>query len=168
MQIASDLLRLHVANKNRRVRFYYLQMKSEDHKTDYLNYAPKLLARALPKAQNKNGKDLLSIVCDHRSDLKAASLQQALEPVAVEKGFVLHEQVVPSPSNFHTVGLMYADIVGYLLARIDTITTDSEFLENIPPEFFETNGKLRKLKSSTELMANVQRLKRFVVLGKKA
>lgn len=163
VELAELLLSLHVAKTNRRVQFYYAQAQSRSHRDDYLNIAPALIAKALPKPDTKGGKNLLSIVCDHRTDISVTDLTKTLEPIARSRGYVLHEQVVLASSNFHTVGLMYADLVGYLIARIDTIANDAEFLQSIPPEFFETNGKLRKLRTSQTLINNVKKLKLFKV-----
>jgi hypothetical protein len=66
-------------------------------------------------------------------------------------------------SNFNTVGLLYADIIGYLAARIDTISTDSELFEGITPEQFETNGKILKLKSSVNLISKIKNIGQYEV-----
>ena len=59
-------------------------------------------------------------------------------------------------SNFNTVGILYADIIGYLAARVDTISTDSELFEGITSKEFEKNGKIKKLKSSMILISKIK------------
>ena len=76
------------------------------------------------------------------------------------------EDIVISRSGFHTVGVLYADIVGYLYARVDTIANDSELFQNIPPEQWENNGKIKKLKSSTNLLGLIKKFDRYEVVVK--
>ena len=83
-------------------------------------------------------------------------------PVVEEKGYVLFEQVSMATSCFETVGLLYADIVGYLVSRIDTISSD-EGLFDIPKECYETDGRVRKLRSSTALLSKIKRLSKYEV-----
>ncbi len=66
-------------------------------------------------------------------------------------------------SNFNTVGLLYADIIGYLAARIDTISTDSELFEGITPEQYETNGKIKKLRSSVSLILKIKNIDKYEI-----
>ena len=40
--------------------------------------------------------------------------------------FISKASQLIAKSNFHTVGILYADIVGYLAARIDTISNELE------------------------------------------
>ncbi len=69
-------------------------------------------------------------------------------------------------SNFQTVGILYADIIGYLAARIDTISNDSELFEGLSSDQLETNGKIRKLKSSHALMTKVKNMSKYEVVLK--
>jgi len=84
-------------------------------------------------------------------------------PVLNKKGFTLLEKVAMPHSNFHTVGILYADIVAYLSARIDTISSDIGLFESIPPEQLKKNGKVKKLKSSVELIKKIKNLDRYAV-----
>lgn len=163
IELASDLLNLNVANKNRRMKFYFVKMDSTNQKHDYLKILPLLLKKALPRSEAKGDKDLLSVICDSRSDISASEIQSVLEPVLREKNYVLFEQVSTPASSFQTIGLLYADIVGYLVARIDNISRDSELFENIPKELFEDNAKVRKLQSSKNLISKVKKLSLFEV-----
>lgn len=66
-------------------------------------------------------------------------------------------------SNFHTVGILYADIIGYLAARIDTISNDLELFENISEDQIANNGKIRKLKTSIELITKIKQLDKYEI-----
>jgi hypothetical protein len=61
-------------------------------------------------------------------------------------------------SSFDTVGIMFADIVCYLVGRVDTISHDAELFRGLSDEQFERNGKIRKLRSSTQLISKVKHL----------
>ena len=86
-----------------------------------------------------------------------------ITPVFQKKNYVILEEPLMSTSNFNTVGLLYADIIGYLAARIDTISTDSELFEGITPEQFETNGKIKKLKSSVDLISKIKNIGQYEI-----
>ena len=89
-----------------------------------------------------------------------------------KKGYTLVEEVTTPASGFETVGVLYADLVAYLSARIETISNDAELFEGILPEMLEKNAKLQKLKTSTELIGRIKKLDRHVIdeskVGKRA
>lgn len=165
IDIAHSILDLNIAKQNARMRFHYLQHKAnpKTHSEEYLGLLPKLLEKAIPTAEKGGGKDVISVSCDYRSDIDRAKVHEIVEPVASKKGFTLFEEVTMPSSNFNTVGILYADIVGYLAARIDTISNDVELFENIPPEQLLNHGKVKKLKSSVELIAKIKKLDKYKV-----
>jgi len=156
--IAEGILDLNTSKKNARINFHYFKTRSTNHKDDYLEYAPQLLEKVLPKPKHKNGKDIVSIHCDKRSDISINELRSVFLPVIHKKKYTLYEDIHMVNSRFETVGILYADIVGYLIARVDTISTDAELFENIPPEEWENNGKIKKWKSSTKLLGKIKNL----------
>jgi hypothetical protein len=156
-----SLLDLNVASSNSRMVFDYGRMKSTDHKKDYLNSLPELLFKAMPRAPKGAGKNLVQILCDERCDINPDEIHNALSPVANKKGYVLLERISFIKSNFDTIGIMFSDLVGYLYGRIDNIVNDSDLFEGLTPEQFERNGKIRKLKSSQELISKVKKLTVF-------
>ena len=155
---AHRLLDLNVASSNSRLRFHYGRMVSTTHGSDYVRHLPILLNKSLPAAPPGAGKNLISIQCDERSDVKSDELHEALSAVASKRGYVLLERIVTVKSTFDTVGLMFADLVGYLAARIDTINSDAELFESLTTEQKKKSGKLRKLQSSTELISKIKQL----------
>jgi hypothetical protein len=163
VEIASEILKLNTSNKNARMKFYYLKKNTTNPKGDYLKYLPPLLYKALPKAPKGKGKNILSLHCDHRSDITCGEVFDAVSDVIRGRGYTIFEDVCMRRSNFETVGILYADIVGYLSSRIDTIKNDSELFENIPPEEFENNGKIKKLRSSAELIRLIKKLDKYEV-----
>ena len=159
---AHRLLDLNVASKNRRMRFTYGRMKSQNHKADYLEALPSLLSMALPKPGQGAGKNLTAIACDRRSDIAQTEVHKALSRVIDESGYVLLEEVTVVGSSFETVGIMFADLVGYLTGRVDNIANDAELFEGLSPEQFETNGKIRKLRSSQDLISKIKKHTMYV------
>ena len=155
---AHDLLDLNVANRNRRMKFYFGAMRSDNHKHAYITSLPLLLQKILPPAPKGAGKNLMVLHCDERSDISQDEAHNALNPVIEDRGYLLFERVVCSRSSFETVGLMFADLVGYLAGRIDTISNDSDLFEGLTEEQFERNGKIKKLRSSEDLIAKINKL----------
>lgn len=158
IDIANEILDLNTAKKNARMNFHYFRTTSKKHKKDYLTYLPKVLDKAIGNAQNKAGKDIVAIQCDNRSDINIHEIREVVLPVVQKRKFVLFEDIVMPSSRFETVGILYADLIGYLLARIETISSDAELFENIPPEELKNNGKVKKLNSSKKLLDQIKQL----------
>jgi len=163
VETASRILDLTASEKNARIKFHYLRAKTKDPRETYLTYLPPLLKRALPKAAKKSGKDLIALHCDRRDDLRPDEIREAVLPALRDRGYTLMENVIFANSGFHTIGILYADLVCYLMGRIDTISADSELFDNITQEDFEKHGKLKKLRSSTQLISKVKRIENYVV-----
>lgn len=164
IEIAGAVLDLNKSERNARMRFHYgSRTDCEEQKAAYLATLPKLICKALPKIHKKNGKDLVMVSCDERSDTSAAEIQAVILPAIASRGYTLIEEVTTARSSFHTVGILYADLVSYLSARIETISTDAELFDGVAPELLEQNGKVKKLRSSTDLISRVKRLDRHVL-----
>jgi hypothetical protein len=162
--IATEVLGLTASEANTRMRFFYVKHETDDAKRDYLGILPLFLSKALPKAIDKHqGKDIISVACDQRDDISLAELRSAVEPAIRAKGYTIFEDISIAKSNFNTVGILFADIVGYLVARVDIIANDVELFENLTPEQLENNGKIKKLKTSKALLKNVKALKKHQI-----
>ncbi len=165
INIAESLIGLNTANKNARICFSYFSKVSTDHRSDYLEYLPILLDKALPKVNHKNGKDIVTIHCDNRSDISINEVRESIMPIISSNEYTLFEDVSMPNSRFETVGLLYADLIGYLIARVETISSDAELFENIPQDQWENNGKVKKLKSSTKLLQQIKNINLYKVKG---
>lgn len=165
VEAASKILALNIASANSRMQFHYGRLSSSNHCDDYLENLPKLLKKVLPRPPKGAGKNLLAVVIDERSDIRSDKLQQVLVPSIAERGWVLLERISMVHSSRDTVGLMLADIVGYLSSRTDTISNDAELFEGLTPEQLESNGRLRKLRSSTELISKIRNFKRYQLIA---
>jgi hypothetical protein len=161
IQLASEVLDLCSAKKNSRISFYYLHSSAvEDHKSAYLKAIGMGLHKALTKARGnrKRDKTVAALHIDNRADITRNEVQAVARPVLEELNYTLLEDVQLIESNYETVGVLLADIVAYLAARIATISTDSELFENLTNEQLETHGKARKLRTSTKLIDKVKKI----------
>jgi hypothetical protein len=167
INIASDIIDLNTSTtgKSARINFHYASTKIKQGKTEkevYLDLLPALLNKAitLPKGKTQ-GKDIISINCDYRSDITKEEIRKVVDPIIKKKGYVLLEDIVCPKSCFDTVGILYADIIGYLIARVDNISNDAELFTKIPKEHLTTNGKVKKLMSSINLIKKVKNFKSY-------
>jgi hypothetical protein len=159
IEITERILRLN-AKKNSKIKFGYICKEvSENHKQDYLEMMPRLVGRMLPGALKGMGKDVLSVHYDQREDVKPREVYDALVGVVKAKGYVFLENVCSSNSCYHTAGILYADLFGYLTARVDTVQRDTELFENISQDEWKTNGKLRKYTSSKKMLELIKNMK---------
>lgn len=157
IEAAGKLLDLN-AKKNARMKFTFGRMESSSHGADYQTAVPALIKKLLPRAPKGAGKNLIAVIYDERSDLDADAFNDSVRQVVESKGYMLFERAFEGRSGFDTVGLMFADLVGYLAARIDVISNDAELFEGLTPEQMAKNGKLRKLESSSELIGKIKKL----------
>ncbi len=165
IEIAEKVIDLNISKANARMNFHYLkhQVSPKEHGKEYLRLLPLLLNKGIPKAPSGAGKNMVSIHFDYRSDIDIKQLREAVTSILQNKDYVIFEEPQMTTSNFNTVGLLYADIIGYLAARIHTISTDSELFEGITPEQFETNGKILKLKSSVNLISKIKNIGQYEI-----
>ena len=80
IEMAEKIIDLNIANKNARMKFAYFKTTTENGKRDYLDYLPALLYKVLPKPDKSQGKDLISVFCDYRSDISAGEIRTSISP----------------------------------------------------------------------------------------
>ncbi len=164
IELAEKILDLTTAEKNSRMKLSYFRNESSNHKEDYLRYLPILVKDILGKYRfsRKQGKNQVSVFCDYRQDISVQEIRDAILPVITERKYVLVEDIVQVDSNCETVGILFSDIIGYLMARVETISRDIEIFEGLSQEKIMKHGKLKKLMSSWYL---VDRIKKMTVYG---
>lgn len=161
IEICKKIIDLTAAKKNSRVKFYYTSKRNVTNQKDaYLKAIPLLLSKALSKAPKGLGKNIIAMNFDSRKDVNHKEIRNVVYPIIKEKGYVLFEDIVLRDSCYETIGILYTDIIAYLISRVETIGNDSELFASIPPDEFENNGKIKKLRSSTEL---IERVKSFEI-----
>jgi hypothetical protein len=156
---AEKILELN-AKKRSRIKFAYGQMQSANPNDDYLEGLPGLIYRVLPKAPQGAGKNLVLVACDDRSGIDADVLNHAVKKAVQARGYVLLERPMQVKSSTDTVGIMFADIVGYLLGRLDTI--DVGKFDQLTAQQLETHGDFKKHESATKLIEKIKSLDLYV------
>lgn len=164
IKIVEKIFELTTSEKNSRMKLSFFRKKSDNHKKDYLEYLPLLVDETIKKynPSQKQGKNLVSITCDNRDDVSVKELREIILPVVRNRKCQLFEDVMKIDSNCETVGLFFSDIIGYLMSRIETITSDSDLFINLTPEQIQKNGKLKKLMSSWYL---IEKLRSMTIYG---
>lgn len=167
IKIATDILSLNVSVRHARLDVAYFHKESvKSFPSEYLKYLPILLNKVLTKAPRGPGKNLLSFHYDRYDAVDVDALREAVKSVISRKGYALFEDIIPSNSNSETIGIMYADLIGYLYGRIATISQDAEVF-GLSPLQLETDTRYRKLKSSTELIRVIKKLKIYELKNNK-
>jgi hypothetical protein len=165
IEIASKIIRLNTTNSTKygRVSIYYISTNHNDHKDAYLGMLGLILQSALkkPPKRKSGGKNTIAIFCDKRRDVSEQEISDVAKQIVIGRGYILLENVICVDSSFDTIGVLYADIIGYLLSRVEVISNDSELFKNIPKEKLEENGKLKKLKSSQKLIKEIKNFRVF-------
>lgn len=158
VEAAHKILELN-SGSNTRISFAYGVMKSTHQGDDYLSALPGLIAKMLPRAQKGAGKNLIAVSCDERSDVNIDDLNKAITAAVNLRGYVMLERVMQVRSSFDTVGLMFADLVGYLMCRLDT--SDVERFQGLSPEELNGSSHFKKLKTSSELLDKIKKLEMY-------
>lgn len=160
VELTKRIMSINSAASNSRIKFVYVYTSIGSTKLDYLRLVGGAIEKALDTATTtRNGKNLLSICCDKRSDVLAENIEEIIEPILEKKKYVLIEGVNLMKSNTQTVGIVYADIVGYLKSRIDNIKVDSSLFENLDAEAAKKNTQLQKYLTSTEIIDSIKNMK---------
>ncbi len=160
IELAEKILELATAKKNTRMKLSYFKTKTTNHKSEYLENIPYLIRNLIMKYPHgrKQSKNLVSISCDKRSDISLQELRNSIMPAINSAHCELYEDIVQVDSNCQTIGLIFSDIIGYLMSRIENILHDSELFENLTPEMKEKSGKLKKLESSWFLIDKIKKM----------
>lgn len=164
IELAEQILDLTASKANARMKFHYARHSApaSEHGKEYLRILPALLAK-LEKAPSGAGKNIAFVCCDHRSDVKLVELNEVVLPAIKKRGYTLLEQASMVHSGYETIGILYADIIGYLAARIDNISNDWELFEGLTEDELENNGKIKKLRSSQNLIGKVKDIKQYEI-----
>jgi len=160
INLVKDLLEENISKKNSRIKFAFVKCKTTKFKVEYLNVLPKLLDKFLVKApKNGAGKNIISIHCDHHSAIKPLEIENSIKSVLNKKNYILLEGVHCVQSNNESIGVIYTDIVGYLIGRIDNIKNDIDLFNNLDDSKKKTS--FRKLETSTELIKVIKHIEFF-------
>ncbi|MDQ8205734.1 hypothetical protein [Pelagicoccus sp. SDUM812003] len=156
VELAREVIALNKSKSNSRMKFHYSSCESDDSKKAYLSQIEKNLPKAIGKPSKGTGKNLLSLHFDQRSDVTIKELRDLSLPILSQKGWKLYEDISIASSGFQTIGILFADIVGYMQARIETISSDAELFDGLDLFNYQRNGKIRKLNTSTEIIDGIK------------
>lgn len=152
IDICNELLEHVVGKKNKRMDVIFFSHKIKEGESQWKTYfdvVPKLLEKKLKKASNmKGGKNCVAIFCDNfeeRGNYKEEFLKMRKEIATIlkSKNLTFFEEIFFYPSTSYTMGITYADIIGYLTAK-----------DNFG------NERIEKKKEAVEkLLANINNIK---------
>ncbi len=155
--LAETVLRNCSTDSISRIKFTYASTTAGSDYLAYLKLVEAVINSLLKgRLEKKLGKDLVSIICDERTDVSQRQLSERLTPIIEKKGCLLLEDIMQIKSSIATVGICYADIVGYLMSRKDNLSENIPFFEGLSEEQSKTNGQYRKFKTSCKLLENVR------------
>jgi hypothetical protein len=160
VEITEKLLELVSSKKNSRMKLSYFRMKSENQKNDYLEYLPILVWNILGEYgySGKGGKNLVTLFCDNRSDITIQEIRKAVLPAIESRKYIMVEDVIQVNSNCETIGVLISDIIGYLMSRVEVVVNDSELFENLTSDQIENNGKIKKMRTSFQLIDKLKKM----------
>jgi hypothetical protein len=166
IELVRDLVSMNTSTSNSRIKFCYAYTTSGSTTRSYLDLVSTVTSKILePSITTKNGKDVVSICVDQRSDIKTSDLRSVIDPIIAKKKALLFEDVIQSKSSTYTMGIFFADIIGYLLARKDNLSVSCRILEEADPEVRRTNGQIRKLLASTEIVGMIKSIRIIPIMG---
>ncbi|MBN1351933.1 DUF3800 domain-containing protein [candidate division KSB1 bacterium] len=167
IELTQKIIALNTAKKNSKISFAYIFWENGSKNEQYLKIIPLLLDKLLPKFKNqKTGKNVLALYFDERSGLNQQKLRETAALVLNRKNAILLEDIQIVRSNYQTMGLCYADIVAYLMSRIDNIEVDSQLFEELQTEYARNNMQLKKYLTSTEIISSIKNMKVYQAIEK--
>lgn len=156
IELVQEIIALNKSKLNSRMKFYYSSCDQSDSKKSYLEQIKANLPKAIGKAPKGAGKKLLALHFDQRSDVTIKELREFAVPIIRANGWRLYEDISIASSGFETIGILFADIVGYMMARIETIRSDADLFEGLDLFNYQKDGKIRKLNASTEIIDGIK------------
>lgn len=166
IQIAKAIIQLNASDNYSRIKFCYVSSNVGSDRSTYLKLAAIVIAKLLnTKVTPKNGKNIVSICCDNRSDVTLEELRAIAIPILDRRKLILFEDIILTRSSSQTVGICLADIVGYLMGRTEILGVGRENLTEIDPIQAQTNGQIRKLLASAEIVGMIKSIQVIPVVG---
>ena len=160
IELTKSIVDMNNSTTNARISFCFAHTDSGSTSENYLRLVGEVSNGILQSSSSaRNGKDVVTFYCDQRNEPSAEDIRAVVDPVLEKKNWVLFEDVTYSDTNVQTVGLCYADIVGYLISRIHNIDPNPSFLEDPSSEAAKRNGQFQKLVASHQIVDTIKRVK---------
>lgn len=167
VDLAKSIIAMNSSGSNSAIKFCYIYGTLGSQREQYLAILRLVGDALMPKCgTTKQGKDIFAIYCDQRSDVSLADLKGVFRPIIASKNATLLEDIHRVQSNMETVGLCYADIVGYLMSRVDNIKVDAGLFEELNTEEAQRNGQLRKFITSTAITRSIKSMQVYKAIRK--
>lgn len=159
IRLTQEIIELNTSSRARaRIKFLYIYTESGSGNEEYLKLFELGLTQVLPRAPKGMGKDVIAIYCDRREGIRVSDLRQIGESIIRKKKCLLLEDPHLVTSTIHTVGVCVADIVAYLMSRVDIIKVDSSLFEDLSSERAMKNMQLKKYLTSRKIINSIKRM----------
>lgn len=166
IRLAEQIINLNASNANARITFSYRYSPNLNTSSVYLRLVHEAVNSLVKQCSSeRNGKNLISIHCDERRDVDVDEIRTSIAPILERKGYVLFEDIMQTISNNQSVGLMFADIVGYLISRVHNIHVSESLLSDPDSETAKKNGQLRKLVASKKILSQIKQIRVMPIVG---
>ena len=126
VEICNEFLKHVIGERNKRmdVIFFANELKGKDRWKVYFDVVPKLLEKKLKKQPKKDGKNCVAIFCDDFGEKKNykkdfLEMRSQIATILKNKELIFFEEIFFCPSTSYTMGITYADIIGFLTAKND-------------------------------------------------
>lgn len=167
IKLTKEIIDLNTSSKTRaRIKFLYVYTEQGSGSFEYRKLFAFGLGQVLPKAPKGMGKNLLAIYCDRREDVKAKDIRHIAEPILRKKHYILFEDPHFITSTVHTVGICVADMVAYLMSRVNVIQVDRSLFDDLTSERAQTNMRLQKVLTSKRLINAIKRMDVYKAIKK--
>lgn len=167
INLTKNIIAMNSSTTNAAIKFCYIHTDVGSQKEQYLSVLKLVVDSLLPRAgTTANGKDVVAIFCDKRSDVCSKEIREILQQTFDRKQLTLLEDVHTIQSNMQTVGICYADIVGYLMSRIDNIQVDQSLFEGLNNAEAQKNVQLRKVITSTSIIQSIKSMQVYKAIRK--
>jgi hypothetical protein len=133
---------------------------------EYLKLLELGLGQVLPRAPKGMGKNVIGIYCDERKGIRVTDVRDKVEAITKKKKYILLEDPHLVNSTVHTVGICVADIVAYLMSRVDIIKVDSSLFEDLTSEKAKKNMQLKKYLTSKRLIKSIKKMDVYKAIRK--
>ncbi|MDP2684473.1 MAG: DUF3800 domain-containing protein [bacterium] len=167
VSLATKIISMNRSDKNARIHASYISSMEGNNDDVYYALVKLNLNKLLQKAPKGLGKNLVSIYCDERSSLSPSIIRDLVKNSFDRKGYVIVEDPVIAKSNLHTVGVCIADIIGYLVSRVDNIHVDADLLKDVNKEAARKNMQLKKYLTSSVLIDSIKKMEAYKAVKKK-
>ena len=154
IKICNELLEHTLSSgKSKRMDVSFFSDKVKEGRTwqdIYFDVVPKLIEKKLGKGKIKGGKNCVAIFCDSfdmkRKEEMYQKMRRQIATVLRKRNWIFFEEIFFYKSTNYTLGITYADIIGYLVAKKDSGTVHHEAKRTTIDALLDNLKKIDKFK----------------------